>query len=218
MPRTPLAAVSVCRGASFLALVMVAWWMTLLLTPGPAMARPPGEQVANIIVYTSATLDYVDLTTGETLAMRGLMNPQIAYGEDVISRIAYTMDHAEEGNILQKRPLHLFKTGAAGVTSRGGGEKQGVAIVRALYFDAEIIILDEPTAGMTREDTIAFIDMIDRITSNLTSIVIEHDMDVVFSLASTVSVLHYGSILVSGTPDEIRNDPRVKDAYLGEEE
>jgi branched-chain amino acid transport system ATP-binding protein len=69
---------------------------------------------------------------------------------------------------------------------------------------------------MTREETELAIRMIDRLTKNHTLIIIEHDMDVVFSLAHIISVLHYGTILVSDTPDKIRNDQRVKDAYLGE--
>jgi branched-chain amino acid transport system ATP-binding protein len=59
--------------------------------------------------------------------------------------------------------------------------------------------------------------MIDRVTANKAVVIIEHDMDVVFSLANTISVLHYGTIIASGPPDEIRKDQRVKDAYLGEE-
>jgi len=58
--------------------------------------------------------------------------------------------------------------------------------------------------------------MIDRVTAGRTLIVIEHDMDVVFALADTISVLHYGTVLASGEPEDIRNDPRVKDAYLGD--
>jgi branched-chain amino acid transport system ATP-binding protein len=58
--------------------------------------------------------------------------------------------------------------------------------------------------------------MIDQVTTGLTLIIIEHDMDVVFSLADTISVLHHGAILVCDSPDNIRCDQRVKDAYLGE--
>jgi branched-chain amino acid transport system ATP-binding protein len=85
-----------------------------------------------------------------------------------------------------------------------------------LSTDPELILLDEPTAGMTREETAGAIKMIDRVTAGRTLVIIEHDMDVVFSLADTISVLHYGSILASGTPEKIKNDQRVKDAYLGE--
>jgi branched-chain amino acid transport system ATP-binding protein len=96
------------------------------------------------------------------------------------------------------------------------GQQRALEIGITLSTEPELILLDEPTAGMTREETGQAIRMIDRVTAGRTLIIIEHDMDVVFSLADTISVLHYGTILVSGRPDEIRNDQRVKDAYLGD--
>lgn len=96
------------------------------------------------------------------------------------------------------------------------GRQRALEIGITLSTDPELILLDEPTAGMTREETAGAIKMIDRVTAGRTLVIIEHDMDVVFSLADTISVLHYGSILASGTPEKIKNDQRVKDAYLGE--
>ena len=98
------------------------------------------------------------------------------------------------------------------------GEQRALEIGITLSTSPELILLDEPTAGMTREDTRAFIEMIDKVTRDLTLVIIEHDMDVVFSLATTLSVLHYGKILISGKPDDVRKDQRVKDAYLGEDQ
>jgi branched-chain amino acid transport system ATP-binding protein len=96
------------------------------------------------------------------------------------------------------------------------GQQRALEIGITLSTQPELILLDEPTAGMTLEETAEAIKMIDRITVDRTLIIIEHDMDVVFSLANTISVLHYGIILASGKPEEIQNDQRVKDAYLGE--
>lgn len=103
------------------------------------------------------------------------------------------------------------------VSALSYGQQRALEIGITLSTDPELVLLDEPTAGMTREETAQAIRMIDRVTAGRTLIIIEHDMDVVFSLADTISVLHYGKILVSDTPDAIRNDQRVKDAYLGEE-
>jgi len=77
--------------------------------------------------------------------------------------------------------------------------------------------MDEPTAGMTREETEQAIGLINVATADRTLLIIEHDMNVIFSLADTISVLHHGTILASGAPESIRNDQRVKDAYLGED-
>jgi branched-chain amino acid transport system ATP-binding protein len=96
------------------------------------------------------------------------------------------------------------------------GQQRALEIGITLSTEPELILLDEPTAGMTREETEHAIRMIDRVTAGRTLIIIEHDMEVVFSLADAISVLHYGTILVTGAPEEIRNDQRVKDAYLGE--
>jgi branched-chain amino acid transport system ATP-binding protein len=96
------------------------------------------------------------------------------------------------------------------------GRQRALEIGVTLSTAPELILLDEPTAGMTREETGEATRMIDRVTAGKTLIIIEHDMDVVFSLADTISVLHYGTILVSGKPSDIREDQRVKDAYLGE--
>jgi branched-chain amino acid transport system ATP-binding protein len=96
------------------------------------------------------------------------------------------------------------------------GQQRALEIGITLSTEPELILLDEPTAGMTREETEQAIKMIDQVTAGRTLIIIEHDMEVVFSLANTISVLHYGTILVSDSPEKIRNDQRVKDAYLGE--
>ena len=103
------------------------------------------------------------------------------------------------------------------VSALSYGQQRALEIAITLSTEPELILLDEPTAGMTREETAHAISMIDRVTAGRTLIIIEHDMDVVFSLADTISVLHYGKILVSDVPERIRNDQRVKDAYLGEE-
>jgi branched-chain amino acid transport system ATP-binding protein len=77
-------------------------------------------------------------------------------------------------------------------------------------------MLDEPTAGMSRDETHHAVELIRRLTEGKTLVIIEHDMDVVFSLADRITVLHYGQILATGSPAEIRKNQAVKDAYLGE--
>ncbi|HPC04471.1 MAG TPA: ABC transporter ATP-binding protein [Syntrophales bacterium] len=128
-------------------------------------------------------------------------------------------DHSEE---INRRTLAIIEdVGLKNVmhmpvSALSYGQQRALEIGITLSTEPELILLDEPTAGMTREETAHAIRMIDRVTAGRTLIIIEHDMEVVFSLADTISVLHYGTILVSGKPDEIRNDQRVKDAYLGD--
>ena len=98
------------------------------------------------------------------------------------------------------------------------GKSRALEISMALATDPELVMLDEPTAGMSVDETHNAVELIRRLTEGKTMVIIEHDMDVVFSLADRITVLHLGSILASGLPDEIRENQEVKDAYLGEGE
>ena len=85
-----------------------------------------------------------------------------------------------------------------------------------LVQDPKLLLLDEPTAGMSRGDTNDTIELLKRIDERgITKIVIEHDMHVVFSLAHRISVMAQGTIIAEGAPEEIKGDQRVRDAYLG---
>lgn len=97
------------------------------------------------------------------------------------------------------------------------GAQRALEIGLTIATNPELILLDEPTAGMSMEETREAVKLIERVTEGKTLIIVEHDMDVVFSLADRISVIYYGKVLASGPPEEIRNDQRVKDAYLGEE-
>ncbi len=98
------------------------------------------------------------------------------------------------------------------------GKHRSLEISMALATNPDLILLDEPTAGMSRDETHTAVEMIKRLTEGKSVVIIEHDMDVVFSIADRITVLHYGQILATGTPDEIRQNQAVKDAYLGEAE
>jgi len=96
-------------------------------------------------------------------------------------------------------------------------EQRALEIAITVAGGANVILLDEPTAGMSRAETDRAVTLVRRISEGRTLMIVEHDMSVVFGLADRISVLVYGEIVASGTPTEIRNNPKVQEAYLGEE-
>ena len=98
------------------------------------------------------------------------------------------------------------------------GKQRSLEISMALATDPDLVMLDEPAAGMSKEETHYAVELIRKLTEGKTVVIIEHDMDVVFSLADRITVLHQGTILASGPTNEIRKNQAVKDAYLGETE
>jgi branched-chain amino acid transport system ATP-binding protein len=96
-------------------------------------------------------------------------------------------------------------------------EQRTLEIGITIAGGADVILLDEPTAGMSHAETERAVALIRRLTEGRTLLIVEHDMSVVFGLADRISVLVYGQIIASGTPEEIRGNPKVKEAYLGEE-
>jgi len=97
-------------------------------------------------------------------------------------------------------------------------EQRALEIGVTIAGGANVILLDEPTAGMSRSETDEAVDLIRKVTEGRTLIMVEHDMSVVFNLADRISVLVYGEVIASGTPQEIRGNKAVQEAYLGTEQ
>lgn len=95
-------------------------------------------------------------------------------------------------------------------------EQRALELGMALGPGGDMILLDEPTAGMSREETAYMMELIRSVTEGKTLLVVEHDMQMVFSLCDRISVLVYGQVIASGPPEAIRSDVRVQEAYLGE--
>ncbi len=97
------------------------------------------------------------------------------------------------------------------------GDKRAVEIGIALATKPKMVLLDEPTAGMTPVETDRMISLIKKLfeETKISFLITEHDMRVVFSIAKRIFVLHQGELLASGTPEEIRANPKVREAYLG---
>jgi branched-chain amino acid transport system permease protein len=95
------------------------------------------------------------------------------------------------------------------------GEKRRLEIGLALATEPALLLLDEPAAGMSPSETADTVALIRRLRASVTIVIVEHDMDVVFGLADRIMVMQNGATIAYGTPAEIREDERVRDAYLG---
>ena len=127
--------------------------------------------------------------------------------KDVLEKAEHML---EEMNMADKRHMH------AAAMSRG--DKRRLEIGMCLSQEPRLLLLDEPTAGMARADTNNTIDLLKEISDqrDITIAIIEHDMHVVFSLANRITVLAQGTPLVEDDPENIRGNPKVREAYLGE--
>jgi branched-chain amino acid transport system ATP-binding protein len=122
----------------------------------------------------------------------------------------------EEAKAIMEQ-VRLAKSREAAAGDLTYSQQRALEIGMTLATGANVILLDEPTAGMSREETDYAIALMREVTEGKTLLVVEHDMSVVFQLCDRISVLVYGRVLATGTPEEIRANREVQEAYLGEE-
>lgn len=125
----------------------------------------------------------------------------------------------KKADVLLKR-LSLTELAHQRAGTISYGDKRLLEIAVVLATDPHVVLLDEPTAGMTPEETKRVTALVKGLadTGEYTFLITEHDMDVVFSLADRIMVMHRGQCLVIGVPEEVKNNPEVRTAYLGEED
>lgn len=104
------------------------------------------------------------------------------------------------------------------VSALAHGEKRQLELAMALSLNASVLLLDEPMAGMGAEESQRMTALLQTLKGRYAILLVEHDMDAVFALADRVTVLVYGKTIFTGTPDEVRQHPDVRAAYLGEED
>ncbi len=159
---------------------------------------------------------------GDLTVLENVMIPCLAHRDGAFRINAMTpmmhdreiVDRAEA--ILADLGMADQRTMHAATLSRG--DKRRLEMGMCLVQEPKLVLLDEPTAGMARADTNNTIDLLREIKSkrDITMVIIEHDMHVVFSLAERITVLAQGTPLVEDTPDRIKGHPKVREAYLGE--
>ena len=155
----------------------------------------------------------LDLLINVLLAIQGIQTIRYHWFRP-ISAYSENLDRAQE--LLEA--VGLWKQRNSPVAVLGYGQQRLVEIILALASRPKLLLLDEPSAGLTGEESDHLGDMIRNITKETTVLFSAHDLDLVYSLADRVMVLYYGEILTQGTPEEIQSDPKVGEIYVGSEE
>jgi branched-chain amino acid transport system ATP-binding protein len=154
------------------------------------------------------------LTVYENLRCAALWASGVGYSAfHRVSELKRVRERAED--VLEQIGLARVHDQPAGLLAYA--DQRALEIGVTITCEPSVILLDEPTAGMSHAETDKAIDLIRKASDGRTLLIVEHDMSVVFGLADRISVLVYGEVIASGPPDVIRGDKRVRDAYLGEE-
>ena len=158
---------------------------------------------------------------GELTLIENVMIPALAHRDGAFKLNGWSRTDGQ-GEIIDKaehmlEDVNLLHKKDVRADSLSRGDKRRLELAMCLIQDPRIMLLDEPTAGMSRHDTNATIDLLKEIGDKrgITKVVIEHDMHVVFSLAKKVTVMAQGGIIAEDTPQNIKGDPKVQEAYLG---
>lgn len=113
------------------------------------------------------------------------------------------------------KTLGLWEKRNEPVSSLAYGEQRRLEIDLGLALEPKLLLLDEPSAGLTKEEGLEIIGVIKSLESSNTVLIVDHDMELVFEVAQRIIVLHYGEIIADGTPDEIESNKKVREIYMG---
>lgn len=158
---------------------------------------------------------FPDLSVLENVVIPALAKRDGAFALDAWKSMGSQTDlHLLAEEAIEDVGLQELRDKEAASLSRG--DKRRLELAMCLVQRPRLLLLDEPTAGMSRLDTNRTIELLKKIKARgMTKVIIEHDMHVVFSLADTVTVLAQGRIIAEGPPEKVRGDPAVQEAYLG---
>lgn len=158
---------------------------------------------------------YNELTVEDNVAM--------AVQAQSSKRFSLLSNARKDASLREPARQALERVGLAGVaglqvSELAHGQKRQLELAIALSLNASVLLLDEPMAGLGAEESMLMRDILLGLKGQYAILLVEHDMDIVFSLADRVTVLVYGKPVFTGTPEEVRNNATVRDAYLGEED
>jgi ABC-type branched-subunit amino acid transport system ATPase component len=157
---------------------------------------------------------YVERTVLQNCRLAALARVQGAFALQTLRRSTRLREvDAVAGRALDALELGGLAGVRAGDLSHGDKKRLDIAI--ALATEPKVLLLDEPVAGMSRDDARKTAALVRRLSDQMTVLIVEHDMDLVMGISDSITVLHQGRVLATGTPAEIRANPAVQEAYLG---
>jgi branched-chain amino acid transport system ATP-binding protein len=162
----------------------------------------------------SQTLQHSSLFLTQTVLQNVLLAAQRQYSSRhslIPRRQAAARDRAR----ALLADVGLEHRGDVPVSALSHGERRQVEVAVALACEPRLLLLDEPAAGMSPAESSRLVELLRSLPESVTLVIVEHDLDVVFALAGSVTVLHLGRVLLTGSADEVRTSAAVQEAYLG---
>ncbi|NML34800.1 ABC transporter ATP-binding protein [Paraburkholderia antibiotica] len=194
------------------------------LTPDEGTIHFAGGDVTHLSVERRARLGLARSyqITSVLPEYTALDNVLLAVNAQRASRFNCWSRLGARGEVLDEALALLEQTGLAAqahvcVAEMAHGEHRQLELAMALASRPQLLLLDEPMAGMSQAETVQMTAQLQALKGSHAMLLVEHDMDAVFALADRITVLVYGKALATGTPDEIRTNPAVRAAYLGDE-
>ncbi len=196
--------------------------LTGVLAPSEGSIVLEGSDITRLSVHARARLGLVrtfqinqlfdSLTPAQSLAL--VVSQQIGLGTKLWQVLGSNKKVVERCEVLLEQ-FHLTDVMGQPTCEIAYGKRRQLEIAMALACEPRVLLLDEPVAGVPAAERGELLEIVDALPQDVAVLLIEHDMDLVFSFATRMTVLVNGAVLMEGEPDDIANDPRVKSVYLG---
>ncbi|SNT27651.1 amino acid/amide ABC transporter ATP-binding protein 1, HAAT family [Noviherbaspirillum humi] len=158
----------------------------------------------NTLFNALTVAENLAIPTAQRLGKSWLPWGKTSHSAEVVTEVAKLLDE-----------LHLLPLADKKISDLAYGQRRLVEIAIALALKPQVLLLDEPAAGIPNGESGMILDLLERLPQDISIVFIEHDMNLVFRFAKKITVLVEGAVLTEGTPAEIRGDQRVRDVYLG---